>query len=510
MSEKKVAALDSLAFAPWASNCEDTFIERSIHGTLGSVQGRPEVRNAVMVITTVESQSDSSGLKLEIAGRLLHHDRVQEGQQLTGTLMHLVYAHEAGSGRRRSSTCEAPILHNIQGVIIPNNVCELCDCRFRWCKSLRRVMFGSSSSLKRIGVSCFELSRIEEVSVPGGVRELGDRCFKQCENLRRVVFGPSSSLERIGVSCFEDAGFEEVNIPDSVRELCDSCFKGCKSLWRVMFGALSSLERIGASCFEDAGFEEVSIPDRVRDLCDGCFKGCTRLCRVTFSPLSSLKRIGVEAFGSVRRQWGRSVSCRLVEVNIPDSVHELGDDCFYRCSCLRRVIFGPLSSLERIGRWCFSGCGLVEFKMPVSVRVIGDGAFSGCPLPGGVICRDGCRFRTFNGLVLSHDCELCYCSYGVLFSVCIPDSVRELCDHCFEWCTSLCRVTFGSSSSLERLGISCFESSQVGEVSIPDGVRELCDYCFKGCMCLYRVIFGPSSSLSILVFPVFTVLEWKK
>ena len=43
----------------------------------------------------------------------------------------------------------------------------------------------------------------------------------------------SSSLERIGVSCFEGSGVEEVSIPDGVRELCEGCFRLCESLRRV-------------------------------------------------------------------------------------------------------------------------------------------------------------------------------------------------------------------------------------------------------------------------------------
>ena len=57
--------------------------------------------------------------------------------------------------------------------------------------------------------------------------------------------------------------------------------------------------------------------------------------------------------------------------------------------------------------------------------------------------------------------------------VSIPDSVRELCDGCFKECESLRHVTFGSSSSLERIGVSCFEGTGVEAVSIPDSVCEL-------------------------------------
>ena len=89
----------------------------------------------------------------------------------------------------------------------------------------------------------------------------------------------------------------------------------------------------------------------------------------------------------------------------------------------------------------------------------------------------------------------------------LSDSVRELCDGCFKGCSSLQRVTFGPSSSLERIGVEAFGPVQVGtkstpcgleEIRIPDGVRELCDRCFKWCENLCRVTFGPSSSLEVI------------
>ena len=153
--------------------------------------------------------------------------------------------------------------------------------------NLRRVTFGPSSSLEWIGIEAFGAyvdwdhgwgtCGLVEISIPDSVRELCDDCFKGYSSLRRVTFGPSSSLERIGVSCFEATGVEEVCVPDGVRELCDGCFEGCSRLRRVTFAPSSSLERIGAFCFRDTGVEEVSVPDGVRELCEGCFEGCSRL-----------------------------------------------------------------------------------------------------------------------------------------------------------------------------------------------------------------------------------------
>ena len=85
-------------------------------------------------------------------------------------------------------------------------------------------------------------------------------------------------------------------------------------------------------------------------------------------------------------------------------------------------------------------------------------------------------------------------------------------------------MTFGPSSSLERIGDEAFravvdeedsDEEFVGmehielspralvEITIPDGVRELGDGCFRGCSSLHRVTFGPSSSLEQICFHEF-------
>ena len=345
----------------------------------------------------------------------------------------------------------------LSSVCIPGCVRELCDNCFKGHRSLRRVTFGSSSLLERIGVSCFEGTGVEEVGIPDGVRDLCDCCFKGCKNFRHVTFGSSSLLERIGVSCFEKTGVEDVRLPDSVRELCDDCFKGCRSLCHVTFGSSSALDRVGRFCFAGSGLVEISIPDGVFELCEGCFKGCKSLCRVTFGSSSSLERIGLEAFGPKKGRWKPRI-CGLVEISIPDSVCELCDGCFKGCEMLRRVTFGPWSSLERIGVETF---GAVQGYMH--------------PTPCG------------------------------LLEISIPDGVHELCDGCFKGCSGLHRVTFGPSSSLERIGVEAFGPvlnwfgkfcpCGLVEISIPASVCELCDGCFNRCISLRHVTFGSSSLL---------------
>ena len=133
-----------------------------IQGPLGSVQGCPEVRNAAMATTTVELLSDSSNRTLKITGILPRHGGVreeeEEEQQFERTPLYIVYAHRPNSGLCWSSTGVGRALQQLRDVSIPDGVRELCDDCFYGCKSLRRVNFGSSSSLERIGFRAFPRS----------------------------------------------------------------------------------------------------------------------------------------------------------------------------------------------------------------------------------------------------------------------------------------------------------------------------------------------------------------
>lgn len=69
----------------------------------------------------------------------------------------------------------------------------------------------------------------------------------------------------------------------------------------------------------------------------------------------------------------------LTNVSMPESVEEIGDNCFYQCSSLR--IEKLPASLRRIGKEAFYKTKLPEhFTVPEGVEEIGDGAFFYCHL----------------------------------------------------------------------------------------------------------------------------------
>ena len=56
---------------------------------------------------------------------------------------------------------------------------------------------------------------------------------------------------------------------------------------------------------------------------------------------------------------------------VPDSVRELCDRCFYRCTRLRSMTFGVSPSLERIGVDCFRSSSVAEVRTLCENIVIG-------------------------------------------------------------------------------------------------------------------------------------------
>ena len=225
-----------------------------------------------------------------------------------------------------------------------------------------------------------------------------------------------------------DKNVKVARIADHVVELHQACFANYKGILRVTFSLHSKLEYFGGG-FMGSQLVEIDIPQGVRELPDDCFRGCKKLMLVNFHPGSKLEKIGKRAF-----------SCSGIEVmDIPRSVTELCERCFHKCQRLTYVIFGEDSKVERIGVSAFRGAGI-------------------------------------------HTLE-------------IPDSVREICTKGFRRCANLSRVAFGQSSRLEKIGKMAFSRTKISRVALPDGVRELGVSCFADCRQLWFFYIRESSSL---------------
>lgn len=142
----------------------------------------------------------------------------------------------------------------------------------------------------------------------------------------------------------------------------------------------------------------------------------------------------------------------LTEVDIPDSVVELGYGAFDTCTFLKTVNMGD--NLEVIGEAAFRGCEfLTDVNFGAGVKVIENNAFDSCYSLKEIAIPDGVEVlqdRTFDR-----------CSG--LQSVYLPDSLYFIGNHVFSLCESL------------------------REITIPEGVVYIGEYAFNGCSSLEQI-----------------------
>ena len=134
--------------------------------------------------------------------------------------------------------------------------------------------------------------------------------------------------------------------------------------------------------------------------------------------------------------------------------------------------------VTRIGYNAFQDCsGLTSVTIPNSVTSIGDYAFSGCTCLASVNISDleaWCKidFGSSEANPLNYAKKL-YLNGELLTELVIPDSISEIKDYAFYYCSSLTSV------------------------SIPNCVASIGDYAFKGCSGLTSVLELPSGIESI-------------
>lgn len=126
----------------------------------------------------------------------------------------------------------------------------------------------------------------------------------------------------------------------------------------------------------------------------------------------------------------------LKTVNIPTNISVLPERAFSNCTSLLNIEI-PESVIE-IDERCFYSSGLKQITIPDSVQVIGDMAFQNCKN---------------------------------LFSVQLSEGISEISPELFSGCTSLAEITIPSNVS--KIGEKAFSRCQsLTDVYLPDGLSE--------------------------------------
>lgn len=119
----------------------------------------------------------------------------------------------------------------------------------------------------RIRKNAFCMTKISRVVFPDSLIRIEDEAFYKCKNLKEVDFG--NGIKQLGTDgkqlIFSGCAFEKLVFPPQIKEIGISAFSACRELKEVVFN--EGLERIAPGAFKDCMMlREVNLPDSIREL----------------------------------------------------------------------------------------------------------------------------------------------------------------------------------------------------------------------------------------------------
>lgn len=343
---------------------------------------------------------------------------------------------------------------------------------------LRANLFRAASS----GVT----SQITKITIPKTVEHIESRCFDACVNMTEFVIegatDGTSQLKEIDSHAFLDCKkLASITLPNSVTYLGDDdpnsieggVFEGCESFTSFTFP--SSYASSNVSSFS--------------------FKNCKNLATINWNGYNP-KRLNNSTF------WGCE---KITWSQVPQSVEELGADCFAYCSSLTSV---DLKDIKKMDEEVFRNTPLTSVEWPAAITEIPAGTFLTCTSLTsitGIASQPGAWDNiTKIGENAFNECK-------ALTTIKLPNSLKTLDKQAFRSCWNLKNVEY--SNQLETIGEGAFQDNLFGfeKFYFKGSVKNVGSYAFangkltcvhlKGDMTMGDYVFQNDKSLKYVEFP---------
>ncbi|WP_424047526.1 leucine-rich repeat domain-containing protein [Prevotella jejuni] len=276
-------------------------------------------------------------------------------------------------------------------------------------------------------------SQITKITIPKTVQHIESRCFDQCENMTEFVIegatDGTSQVKEIDSHAFLNCKkLASITLPNSVTYLGDDnpnsiegggVFEGCESFTSFKFP--SSYASSNVSSFT--------------------FKNCKNLATIDWNGYNP-KRLNSCAF------WDCD---KITWSQVPQSVEELGDNCFYHCAALTSV---DLSKIKKMDTGVFWATPLTSVEWPAAVTEIPANTFWACGklttikgIPGQPGAWDNITKIGANAFNMCTD----------LTTIKLPADLKTIDAQAFRSCTNLATVDYGTK--VETIGDAVFMST---------------------------------------------------
>ena len=329
-------------------------------------------------------------------------------------------------------------------------------------------------------------SQITKITIPKTVQHIESRCFDECVNMTEFVIegatDGTSQLKEIDSHAFLNCKkLASITLPNSVTYLGDDApnsieggvFEGCESLTSFTF---------------PSSYASNNLPSFT-------FKNCKNLATINWNGYNP-KRLNNSTF------WDCD---KITWSQVPQSVEELGDNCFYDCAALTSV---DLSRIKKMDTGVFWHTPLTSVEWPAAVTEIPARTFWGCGqlttikgIPGQPGAWDNI---TKIGEDAFNECK-------ALTTIKLPNSLKTLDKQAFRSCWNLKNVEY--SNQLETIGEGAFQDNLFGfeKFYFKGSVKNVGSYAFangkltcvhlKGDMTMGDYVFQNDKSLKYVEFP---------
>ena len=380
---------------------------------------------------------------------------------------------------------------NLRSLVLPLSLRRIGESAFERCQNLASVAL--PDSLEIVPFRAFANCGLESICIGAGTDSLAAQAFAQNTGLKEVVL-LNPALQNVDASTFSgmDLGrltlhvphgsmgfyrdhafwgrFGNIEVSDTVRDEPEAPGSYPTDFWvdGIFYQTLPDTLTVAVGYEFGSRYEgDIVIPDyveyegrrfKVTEIGMWAFEGDTTLTSVHLP--STLKVIGAAAFALTR----------LTEVEIPDSVLEVGSLAFSDCDSLLSVEIGR--SVKTIGNFAFDNCKKIEsIDLPDGLENLGSFAFAYCMSLDSIVLPSGIVDIKESTFYSCHD----------LKTIRFSDAVHTIGPRAFHECVSL--TSFSMPSALDSLGEEAFEDCwMLDSVHLPDAVRHIGEGTFAGCL----------------------------
>ena len=329
-------------------------------------------------------------------------------------------------------------------------------------------------------------SQITKITIPKTVQHIESRCFDQCENMTEFVIeganDGTSQLKEIDSHAFLNCKkLASITLPNSVTYLGENnptsiegsgVFEGCESLTSFKF---------------PSSYASNNLPSFT-------FKNCKNLATIDWNGYNP-KRLNSCAF------WNCD---KITWSQVPQSVEELGDECFYNCDALTSV---DLSRIKKMDTGVFWGTPLTSVEWPAAVTEIPARTFWAC---GQLTTIKGIPGQPGAWDNITKIGENAFNQCTALTTIKLPAELKTIDAQAFRTCINLATVDYGTK--VETIGDGAFWYTGAlkkfffkGSVKTlgADAFRESGLTCvhLKGDMTIGKEAFMDCKSLKYVEFP---------